>query len=352
MEREKGGSTSPGSRQNSAPSEGHAGNPGTARAGIPGSIGVKASVGAKAPIGAEALAEAEAADSRRLALRLALAKIAKVAQVTKAAEIAETSKTSGTSRTSRGSETSRMPKTSRGSGTSRGSETSRGSGASRTSGSSRAFRAAEIANAVEAAEIDQRVGRVRAHYVKTRLFAAKRAAEERGKWVAAHPIVPGMTHEQRAQRLVAKRDAFSRINAFFEEWQNSAYRLLLHDLEALGRLPSDLQPDYVPKIRLEFWGRCIRTQRVDQRLKAKDLCRELGMSEATLRRVERGDPMVAAISYLRAMGRLGILTRLVPEAPDDLWRAKDEWSHYRYRSGRRRDVPYSGVRRVRDPSPG
>lgn len=113
-------------------------------------------------------------------------------------------------------------------------------------------------------------------------------------------------------------------------------------------MPPDLQPDYVPKIRLEFWGRCIRTQRVDQRLKAKDLCRELGMSEATLRRVEKGDPMVATISYLRAMGRLGILTQLVPEPPDDLWRPKDESS--RYRSGRPRDVPYSGARRVRDSS--
>lgn len=116
-------------------------------------------------------------------------------------------------------------------------------------------------------------------------------------------------------------------------------------------MPADLQPDYVPKIRLEFWGRCIRTQRVDQRLKAKDFCRELGMSEATLRRVEKGDPMVAAISYLRAMGRLGILAQLVPEPPDELWRAQDEWSRYRYRSGRLRDVPYSGVRRVRDSPP-
>jgi hypothetical protein len=208
-----------------------------------------------------------------------------------------------------------------------------------------------IADAVEAVEIDWKVSRARGDYMQTRIMAAKRAAEERGKWVAAHPIAPGMTQEQRAQRSAARREAFSRINGFFGEWQDSAYGWLVDDLKELGRLPAELQPDYVPKIRLEFWGRCIRTQRVEQRLKAKDFCRELDLSEATLRRIEKGDPMVAAISYRRAMGRLGILTRLVPEAPDDLWRAKDEWSYYRYRSGRRRDVPYSSVRRVRDSSP-
>jgi transcriptional regulator with XRE-family HTH domain len=111
---------------------------------------------------------------------------------------------------------------------------------------------------------------------------------------------------------------------------------------------AELQPDYVPKIRLDFWGRCIRTQRVNQRLKAKDFCRDLGVSEATLRRVEKGDPMVSVISYMRAMGRLGILTRLVPEPPEDLWRVEDGRVGYCYRP---RDVPYCKVRRVRDSSP-
>lgn len=206
--------------------------------------------------------------------------------------------------------------------------------------------------AVSAADIDQQVSRARATYVGIRLKASERAAEEREKWVAGNPVLPGMTHEQRAQRSKAKKNAFSEINGFFGRWQDSAYRSLVEDLKAVGRLPAELQPDYVPRIRLEFWGRCIRTQRVEQRLKAKDFCRELDVSEATLRRMEKGDPMVAVISYLKAMGRLGILTRLIPEPPDELWRVKDDWARYCYRSRRPRDGPFSGVRRVRDPSPG
>lgn len=208
--------------------------------------------------------------------------------------------------------------------------------------------------AIDVAAIDQQVGRARATYVRTRLAAAKRAAEERGKWVATHPIVPGMTQEQRAQRSAARRDAFSRINAFFREWQDSAHQCLVDDLKALGRLPAELQPDYVPKIRLEFWGRCIRTQRVDRRLKAKDFCRELNLSEATLRRIEKGDHMVAAISYLKAMSRLGLLSRLVPEPPDDLWQVAEEGGgrgRNGGRPGRPRDGPYWRVRRVRSVSP-
>lgn len=207
------------------------------------------------------------------------------------------------------------------------------------------------ADAVVAPDADRRANRARAAHIGTRFLIARRTVEERQKWLAENPIFPGMTQEQRNRRSKAKRAAFSRIERIFRDWRDSADRVLADDLKTAGRLPAELQPDYVPKIRLNFWGRCIRAQRVDQRLKAKDLCRELGLSEATLRRIEKGDPMVAVISYLKAMGRLGILTRLVPEPPDELWRAKDDWSRYCYRSRRPRDVPYSSVRRVRDPSP-
>lgn len=40
--------------------------------------------------------------------------------------------------------------------------------------------------------------------------------------------------------------------------------------------------------RLVEWGRCVNVQRMRQRITATDLCRRLGISEATLRRLERG----------------------------------------------------------------
>jgi len=202
-----------------------------------------------------------------------------------------------------------------------------------------------------AQKADRRASYARAEYVKTRLWVAKRVAEERERWLLDHPVLPRMTQEQRSKRAKDQRAAFARIDRIFQDLLDSADRGVVDDLRECGRLPAELQPDYVPKIRLDFWGRCIRTQRVNQRLKAKDFCRDLGVSEATLRRVEKGDPMVSVISYMRAMGRLGILTRLVPEPPEDLWRVEDEWLRYCYRSRRSRDVPYCKVRRVRDSSP-
>lgn len=46
--------------------------------------------------------------------------------------------------------------------------------------------------------------------------------------------------------------------------------------------------------RLSIWGRCIRTQRLRQRIAAADFCVRIGISEATLRRLERGDPGAGA----------------------------------------------------------
>lgn len=71
--------------------------------------------------------------------------------------------------------------------------------------------------------------------------------------------------------------------------------------------------------KLEIWGRCIRLQRVRQGLVARDLCSRLDVSDATLRRMEQGDPRVNAAAYLSALNALGILDMVVPHPDAALW---------------------------------
>lgn len=71
--------------------------------------------------------------------------------------------------------------------------------------------------------------------------------------------------------------------------------------------------------KLELWGRCIRLQRVRQGLVARDLCSRLDVSDATLRRMEQGDPRVNAAAYLSALNALGILDMVVPRPDEVLW---------------------------------
>ena len=59
--------------------------------------------------------------------------------------------------------------------------------------------------------------------------------------------------------------------------------------------------------RLSTWGRCIRAQRVAQHIKAADLCTRMNISQATLRRVEQGDPGASASTYLTALWVLACL---------------------------------------------
>lgn len=70
--------------------------------------------------------------------------------------------------------------------------------------------------------------------------------------------------------------------------------------------------------KLEVWGRCVRVQRVRQQIKSKDFYPRLGLSESTLRRLERGDPAVSAGSYLAALNALGLLDQVIP-TPDSAW---------------------------------
>lgn len=71
--------------------------------------------------------------------------------------------------------------------------------------------------------------------------------------------------------------------------------------------------------RLNVWGRCIHTQRLRQRITVADLSTRLGVSRATLLRLEKGDPGAGAGAYLTALLVLGVADRAVPALPPELW---------------------------------
>lgn len=72
--------------------------------------------------------------------------------------------------------------------------------------------------------------------------------------------------------------------------------------------------------RLTMWGRCIHAQRMQQRITAADLSQRLGISEATLRRMEQGDPGAAVGGYLTALLTLGVADEATPALSHALWR--------------------------------
>lgn len=73
--------------------------------------------------------------------------------------------------------------------------------------------------------------------------------------------------------------------------------------------------------RLQIWGLSLKKQRTLQRLRAADLCERMGISEATLRRLERGDAGAGASLYLIAFQILGILDEFAPVQDGSLWSA-------------------------------
>jgi transcriptional regulator with XRE-family HTH domain len=73
--------------------------------------------------------------------------------------------------------------------------------------------------------------------------------------------------------------------------------------------------------RLTIWGKCIRKQRITQNLQAGDLCSRMGISDATLRRLERGDPGAGIGIFLSALLVLGILDLTAPVPDEQLWAA-------------------------------
>jgi transcriptional regulator with XRE-family HTH domain len=83
-------------------------------------------------------------------------------------------------------------------------------------------------------------------------------------------------------------------------------------------LRTDALPTLVQE-RLSIWGRCMHTQRVLQRITAADLCARMGISEATLRRMERGDPGTGVGAYLTALLILGVIDEAAPSLAPSLW---------------------------------
>lgn len=88
-------------------------------------------------------------------------------------------------------------------------------------------------------------------------------------------------------------------------------------------MPKKLTPDEaVPTLlqeRLTLWGRCIRAQRLTQRITSLELAQRMNISRATLQRLERGDPGASAATYLRAFFVLGVLDDLAPMPSAALW---------------------------------
>lgn len=83
-------------------------------------------------------------------------------------------------------------------------------------------------------------------------------------------------------------------------------------------LSSNAAPSLVQE-RLETWGACIRKQRIQQRLTALALCQRMEISDATLRRLEKGDPGAGAGLYLTALMILGVLNEAAPILPPVYW---------------------------------
>lgn len=86
-------------------------------------------------------------------------------------------------------------------------------------------------------------------------------------------------------------------------------------------MPSDAMPrkhidaDVTPTLveeRVVTWGRAIHAARLRQRMTVADLCDRTRISEATLRRLERGDPAAATGKYLTALLVLGLFEEAVP----------------------------------------
>ena len=88
-----------------------------------------------------------------------------------------------------------------------------------------------------------------------------------------------------------------------------------------------LSAESVPSLvseRLAVWGSTIRTQRVRQRIAAEHLCVRIGISRATLSRLERGDPAVNVAGYMTAFLVLGILDEATPVLSSTLWSSNEK----------------------------
>ena len=70
-------------------------------------------------------------------------------------------------------------------------------------------------------------------------------------------------------------------------------------------------------IHLERWGQMILRQRKFLKLTHADLGERLGVSQPTVSRMEKGDPAVAAGTYIAALYALSLQTRAIPFPSED-----------------------------------
>lgn len=78
----------------------------------------------------------------------------------------------------------------------------------------------------------------------------------------------------------------------------------------MGR--SAIRPPRAVADALIAWGSAIRTARTRRAWRRSDLATKSGVSESTLRAVERGAPGVGTAAYLSAMWALGLLSNVAP----------------------------------------
>ena len=106
-----------------------------------------------------------------------------------------------------------------------------------------------------------------------------------------------------------------------------------------------LHVDTLPTLvqeRLSTWGSSIHTQRLLQRITAADLCARMSISEATLRRMERGDPGTGVGAYLSAFLILGVIEEAAPSLAPSLWSgtARRRVKRSQHERGSEHDVEY------------
>lgn len=68
---------------------------------------------------------------------------------------------------------------------------------------------------------------------------------------------------------------------------------------------------------LERWGKLIARQRKFLKLTHDDLGKRLGVSQPTVSRMEKGDPSVAAGTYIAALYALSLQLKTIPFPGED-----------------------------------
>lgn len=93
--------------------------------------------------------------------------------------------------------------------------------------------------------------------------------------------------------------------------------------------------------KLRLWAQAIRVQRVAQGLTADALSVRIGISRSTMRRLELGEPAIAAHVYLSAMWVVGLLDAACPALSQHLMQIAQPKTDIRIRARKKkRDAEY------------